>query len=128
YVVSHAKLDSESCLDPNVYDSSTLGHLIAGTWTRIFEGRHHVIFRFQQNYPRYCTTGAAAENDIPVTVEWVFSTGRDNPLWAVTWDMSAIPVNTLLDDSRAPYGELLFDGSTTELGHSTIAGVGWGDG
>ena len=126
YVVSHPT-DNELCT--NVPDTSPFGHFYGGTWTRLFEGRHHVIFRFQQNYPRFCTNmGPAAENDIPVTIDWVFSTGRDNPLWAVTFDMNAIPVNTLNDDSRAPYGELLFDGSATVMAHSTIAGVGWGDG
>jgi len=38
-----------------------------------------------------------------------------------------VPVNALEDDSRAPYGELLFDGSASEGDHSIIAGVGWGD-
>lgn len=124
YVVSHPD-GGENCTADG--DSSSLGHFTAGTWTRVFEGRHHVIFRFQQNYPRYCTTGAAADNVIPVTIDWIFSTGRDSPVWAITYDMSAIPADTLNDDSRAPYGELLFDGSSTEAGASTVAGVSWGD-
>lgn len=126
YVVSHPD-DSEPCVGGG--DSSSLGHFWTGSITRVFEGRHHAIFRFTQNYPRYCKTGAApaAPINLPVTIDWVFSTGHDYPLWSVTWDMSAIAANTLLDDSRAPYGELLFDGSATEAAHSTIAGVGWGD-
>ena len=126
YVVSHP--NSEDFCTAGHGDTSSLGHLWPGTWTRVFEGRHHAIFRFQTNYPRYCTTGApAVEYDVPVTIDWLFATGRDNPLWALTWDLSAVPVNALEDDSRAPYGELLFDGSASEVDHSVIAGVGWGD-
>jgi hypothetical protein len=125
YVVSHPNEGDEACL--GVGDSSSLGHFTSGTWTRIFEGRHHAIFRFQQNYPRYCSTVGAAEHDIPVTIDWTFSTGRDNPLWSISYDLSGVGVNVLEDDSRAPYGELLFDGSASEGAHSEIAGVGWGD-
>jgi hypothetical protein len=78
----------------------------------------------------------ATEYDLPVTIDWMFSTGRDNPVWAVTWKLNDptdptypinVPVNSLEDDSRGPYGELLFDGSASEGAHSIIAGVGWGD-
>jgi hypothetical protein len=126
YVVSHPT-DAAVCT-PGPHDSSSLGFGTPGTFQRVFEGRHHAIFRFTQNYPRYCTkTGPAADHVIPVTIDWVISTGRDNPLWAVTWDMSAIAADVLEDDSRGPYGELLFDGSTTSGTHSTIAGVAWGE-
>jgi hypothetical protein len=127
YVVSHPD-GSEICMS-GAPDTSALGHFITGTFTRVFEGRHHAIFRFTQTYPRYCAVGAApvAPLDVPVTMEWVFSTGRDNPLWAITWDLSGITADTLMDDSRAPYGELLFDGAASEATQSTVAGVGWGD-
>jgi hypothetical protein len=126
YVVSHPI--SEDHCSAGHGDPSDLGHHFGGTWTRLFEGRHHAIFRFRTSYPRYCTTGApGTEYDVPVTIDWLFATGRDHPLWAVTWDLSAVPVNALEDDSRAPYGELLFDGSASEDEHSVIAGVGWGD-
>lgn len=136
YIVSHSANDGGNCTNAKIdnaysdpYDTSLLGHLRGGTFTRIFEGRHHAIFRFTTTYPRYC---AAAGNTpgylAPVTIDWVFSTGRNNPLWSITWDLSGVAVNVLEDDSRAPYGELLFDGSATEGDHSVIAGVGWGDG
>ncbi len=118
YVVSHAA--NSSCIG----DDSPLGGYFAGTWQRIFEGRHHAIFRFTQNYPRNCsTTLPVVARTVPVTIDWVFSTGRDNPLWAVTWDLSGVPVNTFWDDSRAPYGELNIDGT----GAADIDGVAWGD-
>jgi hypothetical protein len=125
YVVSHPNDDSSLCVGG---DSSSLGHFFAGTKQSVFVGRHHAIYRFKQNYPRYCSTAAPKqERDIPVTIDWIFSTGRDNPLWAISYDLSALPVNILEDDSRAPYGELLFDGSASEGAHSVIAGMGWGD-
>src|SRR5262249_16974349 len=82
-----------------------------------------------QNYPRYCTkTGNAPEdNTIPVTIDWVIATGRSDPLWAVTWDLSGIAADLLEDDSRGPYGELLFDGSPDTASHAAIAGVAWGE-
>lgn len=109
-------------------DSSSLGHFTGGTFSRIFEGRHHAIIRFQQNYPRYCsTTQPAVASPMPVTIDWLFATGRDHPLWAISYDMSAIPVNRLRDDARAPYGELRFDGTLIGSPQTQIAGVGWGD-
>ena len=136
YVVSHPNNDGANCTNAKIdnlyndpYDTSLLGHFRGGSWTRVFEGRHHAIFRFTTTYPRYCATdGNTPGYIVPVTIDWTFSTGRDNPLWSVTWDLSAVNVNVLEDDSRAPYGELLFDGAASEGAHSVIAGVGWGDG
>lgn len=126
YVVSHR---SEGANGIN-QDDSPLGHGFSGSYQRVWQGRHHAIFRFQQNYPRWSTTTAAIPNTlypVPVTIDWTFATGRDNPLWAISWDLSGVPADAVEADSRAPYGELLFDGSTSEGAHSVIAGVGWGD-
>lgn len=126
YVVSHR---SEGTTGIGV-DDSPLGHGFSGNYERVWQGRHHAIFRFTQNYPRWSKTTAAIPNalyQVPVTIDWMFSTGRNNPLWAISWDLSAVPANAVEADSRAPYGELLFDGSTSEGAHSVIAGVGWGD-
>jgi hypothetical protein len=135
YVVSHPlsedhctgqKLDN-TYADP--YDTSLIGHARGGSFQRVFEGRHHSIFRFTTTYPRYCSTIATPPLGylVPVTIDWIFASGRDHPLWSVTWDMSAVPADKLEDDTRAPYGELLFDGSASEGAHSVIAGVAWGD-
>ncbi|HEX4479499.1 MAG TPA: hypothetical protein VH082_01725, partial [Rudaea sp.] len=137
YVVSHPNDDGGTgCTGQKIdnlyndgYDTSLLGHFRGGTWSRVFVGRHHAIFRFSTTYPRYCSTVAAHTGYIvPVTIDWSFSTGHDSPLWSITWDLSGVPQNGIEDDSRAPYGELLFDGSATEGAHEEIAGVGWGDG
>lgn len=113
-------------------DDSPLGMGFSGTWERVFEGRHHAIFRFRQSYPRNCpTSGPVITRFLPVTIDWVFSTAHDNPLWAVTYDVDQIseggnpPVgpNMYFDDSRAPYGELNIDGE----GFESINGTSWGD-
>ncbi|MFO1494932.1 MAG: hypothetical protein U1F26_09750 [Lysobacterales bacterium] len=127
YIVSH-RAEGTTGIGGN--DDSPLGHGFTGQYARVFEGRHHAILRFTQMYPRYSRTGAAPPNTqymVPVTVEWVIANGRDHPLWAMTWDLSGVPVNALEDDTRAPYGEMLFDGSASLAAHSVIAGVGWGD-
>ncbi len=122
YVVSHSAWPGNGggCNG----DDSPLGYGTPGAFQRVFEGRHHAIFRFTQAYPRHCSAAAGgATASLPVTIDWTFSTGRDNPLWSVTFDMSALPANYLFDDSRAPYGELNIDGA----GATDISGVAWGD-
>jgi|GEM_PF-618682 len=126
YIVSHSR--NRPCAG----DDSPLGFPFGGTWERIFEGRHHAIFRFHQNYPRNCPgSGPLVTRYLPVTIDWLFSTGHDNPLWAVTYDVDQIsdgvnpPVaaDTYFDDSRAPYGELNIDGD----GSTNLNGVAWGE-
>jgi hypothetical protein len=132
YVVSH-RAEGTSGIGGN--DDSPLGHGFSGQFERVFEGRHHAILRFTQRYPRYSRTTAVPPNtqyQVPVTIEWVIANGRDHPLWSMTWDLTgalpnAVPADALEDDTRAPYGEMLFDGSANMASHSVIAGVGWGD-
>ena len=122
YVVSHRADGSAG----GIGDDSPLGYAFPGTFQRVFEGRHHAIFRFSQLYPRHSSTTANPANqlyNVPVTIDWVFATGRDNPTWSVTWDLSGVPADALEDDSRAPYGELNIDG----VGAQDISGVAWGD-
>lgn len=123
YVVSHR---GDGTAGIGGADDSPLGYAFTGGFQRVFEGRHHAIFRFTQNYPRYSSTTASPPNHpymIPVTIDWTFSTGRDHPVWAVTYDLSGVPADALNDDSRAPYGELNIDG----VGFTEIDGVAWGD-
>jgi hypothetical protein len=122
YVVAHAS-NYAGC----VGDDSPLGSGFSGQWQRVFEGRHHAIFRFTQNYPRNCSTSNVQARTIPVVIDWMFSTGHDHPLWAITWNVDqaapAAPVGTFFDDSRAPYGEFNIDGD----GSTDISGTAWGD-
>lgn len=131
YVVSHRNEGTTGIGG----DDSPLGHGFPGQWQSVFAGRHHAILRFTQRYPRHSRTGANPPNaqyQVPVTIEWLIANGRSHPLWAMTWDLTgalpnAVPADALEDDTRAPYGELLFDGSASAGAHSVIAGVGWGD-
>lgn len=127
YVVSHQS--RSACAG----DDSPLGGKQPGNgYERVFEGRHHAIFRFRQDYPRNCGTTGGLARKMPVTVDWMFSTGRDHPLWAITYDVdlayatvggAIAPANTFYDDSRAPYGELNIDGD----GWTSLDGTAWGD-
>ncbi len=121
YVVCHSA--AGNC----VGDDSPLGGYYAGHWSRVFEGRHHAIFRFTQDYPRNCSTDNSGSHTIPVTIDWLFMTGRDNPLYAINYDVDlaspAVAAGTFYDDSRAPYGEFNIDGE----GIQAIDGTAWGD-
>ena len=84
YVVSHR---GDGTAGLGGADDSPLGYAFTGTFQRVFEGRHHAIFRFTQSYPRYSSTTANPPNQlysVPVTIEWTFSTGHDHPVWSVT--------------------------------------------
>jgi hypothetical protein len=131
YVVSHPQNENATyCAGGG--DPSSLGHFTPGQFQRVFEGRHHAIFRFVQKYPRYCSASLprpAAPHLMPVTIDWVFATGRDHPLWSITWDVegSGAGLDRLADDSRAPYGELRIDGAASDATRAPVAGVAWGD-
>jgi len=107
YVVSHYDSTSTSSAD------------IPGSYRQVFAGRHHALHEFSWILPI---------NGIPVkaTVHWFFATGRDHPVYAVTFDTSAagsggMPVEV---DSRAPYGDIAWDGDGTQ---ALVDGVKWGD-
>ncbi|MCK9539326.1 hypothetical protein [Dokdonella sp.] len=126
YVVSHpSHEDGAHCTGAG--DPSSLGHFHAGNFQRLFTGRHHAIVRFTQSYPRYCTPAGPANHVLAVTIDWLFSTGRDHPLWSVTWDLSGVPVDRLEDDARGPYGQLRIDGAPNDAARALIGGVAWGD-
>lgn len=138
YVVSHLVYQSAAfdAAITNDGDDSPLGHGFAGTYTRLLQGRHHAILRFQLNYPRW---GVPASNvptkyNVPVTIDWLIATGQDHPLWSISYDMAFVkdvagaPDKAIQADSRAPYGEMAFDGLGSAAGYgSAVAGVAWGD-
>jgi hypothetical protein len=111
YVVSH--------YDSATGNKSTGSALIPGSYRQVFVGRHHALHEFSWNIPI---------EGIPVkaTVQWFFATGRDHPVYAITFDSSAagstgMPVAV---DSRAPYGDIAWDGDGT---NALVDGVKWGD-
>ena len=132
YVVSHLVYGSPAFNAAIAHDGddSPLGHGFKGSYTSLLNGRHHAILRFQLNYPRW---GVPASNvptkyNMPVTIDWLIATGRDHPLWSATFDLSAAPNNAVEADSRAPYGDMAFDGAGSAAGYGNdVGGVAWGD-
>jgi hypothetical protein len=104
YVVLHY---GTSNLDINT--QSTLG-----TTSVVLAGRHHAIHQF--------TWSTSPGGPVVATAQWLFATGRDHPLFTVTLDASSAGPNAVDADSRAPYGDLAWDGMNGE-----VAGVSWGD-
>lgn len=99
--------------------------------------------RFRLTYPRYGTTSPIPKNadgedvsatpitpesfklySLPVTLTWMFETGRDYPRIKVNVSLANVPGPDLVNfDIRAPYGVLDFDNG----GNSPISTVMWGD-
>jgi hypothetical protein len=133
YIVSH--LDNPAPAIQIGADDSPLGLAFTGTYTRLLNGRHHAILRYKLNYPRYyCAedgngncTNVATTYQMPVTIDWLITTGRNHPLWSVSFDLSGAPVNAIDADTRAPYGDMAFDGAANGAFGDTVMGVAWGD-
>jgi hypothetical protein len=105
----------------NHYDSSVSHSAdVAGSYRRVFVGRHHAIHEFSWNMPIY------GSPIIKTTVHWFFATGRDHPVYTVTFDTSAAGTSGLSSsvDSRTPYGDIAWDGDGT---NAWVDGVKWGD-
>jgi hypothetical protein len=100
--------------------------------TIIFEGGHHAIHRVELVYNRDAENGGEGIA-IPVIIDWFVATGRDHPVWSVTWKVgqAANPQNVDFDsyrmDVRGPYGSLNFDGAPNRGQGDAIGGVAWGD-
>jgi hypothetical protein len=91
-----------------------------GTVTELLAGTNHYLRRIECSFP---ATPFGATGTIRLVVDWFFATGRSHPVYALTYDLSGVPENDYDGDSRAPYGEVGFDG---DLG-GTVDGVAWGD-
>ncbi len=70
--------------------------------------------------------------NMPVTIHWMFATGRDYPVWSVTFDLSQAPDYAVESDFRAPYGDMKVEGGDGSepvggVGSEPVGGVGWGD-
>jgi hypothetical protein len=123
YVVSHSNSGN-----------SPLGkiNLPASVTTVVFAGGHHAIHRVEFMYDRD-KEGDGRGIQIPVVIEWLIATGRDHPVWSVTWKVgnavNPLPTdfNNYRMDVRGPYGSLNFDGAATAASGDAIGGVAWGD-
>lgn len=131
YVVSH--LETPSLASSNGEDDSPLSHLMnlpGRSTTTLLAGRHHAIHEYKMTYPRWgSVNGFATKFQVPITLHWFFATGRDHPVWSITYDLSAVPAGAVVADSRAPYGEMAIDGKSgaTIFDGDTIGQVGWGE-
>jgi hypothetical protein len=85
-----------------------------GTFRTVFAGAHHAIHEFKVRM--------SPGGPLDATVHWFFATGRSSPVYFITYDATAAGPNTLVADSRAPYGDLAFEGAIGSIG-----GVAWGD-
>jgi len=100
--------------------------------TTVFSCGHHAIHRVEVFYDRDLEAGGLGIK-IPLVIEWLIATGRDHPVWAVTWKTGAAtdPTNVTFDayrmDTRGPYGSLNFDGAANTNEGDAIGGVAWGD-
>jgi hypothetical protein len=96
--------------------SASLSYDTAGTYRTLLAGRHHAIHEYRWSH-------GIDGHQVAITVHWSFATGRDHPLWSVTFDASAAPPDAISADTRAPYGDLQWDHGSG----SDVDGVGWGD-
>jgi len=99
--------------------------------SRVLAGGHHAFHRVELVYDRD-KEGDGNGIKIPVVIEWLVATGRDHPVWSVTWRLGqATNPGTNLDtyrmDCRAPYGSLNYDGAANRGAGDAVGGVSWGD-
>ncbi|MBX7116436.1 MAG: hypothetical protein K1X64_19080 [Myxococcaceae bacterium] len=95
-------------------NSAALSKSRMGTFRTVLSGRHHAIHEFKLQM--------SPGGPVDVTVQWVFRTGVSHPIYAITYDATPAGPNAVNADTRAPYGELAFEGTAGAIG-----GIGWGD-
>jgi hypothetical protein len=142
YFVSHERwrtFDADACPDGSNTcpiaslhgeNDSPLGLRLSGSGRTVSLTNRVATHEFTLNYPHWGTTAPVAnltsgktpsdpskhkKYTLPVAIRWTFSSGQDYPLWSVTYDLSAAPVNTVSVDMRGPYGYMLFDASDAPL-------------
>jgi hypothetical protein len=98
-------------------DTASSSRDTLGTYTTVLEGRHHAIHEY-----RWTNVPIDGQN-VAVIIRWMFATGRDHPLWAITYDLSGVAADAVEADTRSPYGDLQWDGGM----NADVDGVGWGD-
>jgi hypothetical protein len=86
----------------------------AGKTTVALAGKHHAVHRY--------TWRVNPGGPVDVTAEWRVATGRDHPVFSITFDATAAGANVVNADTRAPYGDMAYEGTA-----GAISGIGWGD-
>jgi|CXWL01.1.fsa_nt_gi hypothetical protein len=95
-------------------NSAALSRTRTGTFRTVLAGKHHAL----HEYKLQMSPGGTVD----VTVQWFFRTGASHPIYAITFDATPAGENVVNADTRAPYGELAFEGTLGPIG-----GIGWGD-
>ncbi|MCL2725462.1 MAG: hypothetical protein FWD69_13600 [Polyangiaceae bacterium] len=113
--------DSADSRDPDY--SSTLKN--NGHSQLLWQGRHHIIRRYTVDLHPVIYGSTATRGTVHATVYWLLATGRAPMLFSVTYDASPNGPNRIAMDSRAPYGNIAWDGTPT--GSVNVSGVSWGD-
>ena len=90
------------------------GSVGSGTFQPIFVGAHHAIYEYR-----------VESGGVLVILHWLFASGRNHPLVAITYDLTATSPG-LAGDTRTPYGDIAWDGDEN-AGSTVISGIGWGD-
>jgi hypothetical protein len=83
----------------------------------LFEGANHAIYRARMDV---LTSGGM----VPCTVDYFVRTGRNDFIWAVTFDTSA--TTKLVADTRSPYIDFDWEGDGKI--NEPISGLGWAAG
>ncbi|MBL8953194.1 MAG: hypothetical protein JNK82_20620, partial [Myxococcaceae bacterium] len=85
-----------------------------GTYRTVLAGPHHAIHEFKVRMQ--------PGGPVDATVHWFFASGRTHPVYFIRYDATPAGMNVVNADSRAPYGDLAFEGTAGAIG-----GVAWGD-
>jgi hypothetical protein len=118
-------------------DDSPLGSHLPGKGSMTSLTTSSAVHTFTLNYPHWGTAqpiddiqGGITPSDpaqhvrynLPATIRWQFTKGKDYPLLTVTYDFSGIPANTVAVDMRGPYGWVNF-----APGDAALTKLQWGD-
>ena len=99
-----------------------------GTTTLPLQGNHHAIVQY--NIPNYTISDPVnGGGNVPTAIQWFFATGRDYPIYSITQDARLLAGN-IGGDSRSPYGDMHYDGSSPAngaWGGDLIGGISMGD-
>lgn len=97
--------------------SSSKSNSTNATTGFVFEGANHCLWRFHSTYSGDGST-------VGLTIDWFISNGRNDVLWAVSYDATGQPAFNW--DARGPYFQFDWDGD----GHfydGAVSGIKWGD-
>jgi hypothetical protein len=90
------------------------GDTTSSMYHTVYVGTHHAIYEYK-----------TVKAGITITRQWFFASGRNNPIVAITFDMTAVSPG-IGADTRTPYGDIAWDGDEY-FPNTVVSGVAWGD-